>query len=1000
MDLELTLERGNLRKSSLITTEYDNISPYLNSEEISYPLGHLKGFPIISSSFNSVIYLYFPEDEYNYLKILLKADTKSVIRDSDCMGILQQFINAYFIKTFKNHTLENRINLSYEYNLAKERTYYSIAIEMPQKFKEKNSIGEKMRNFKDIKKDILKNINFEGGKALQYDPFQMLNFHNNNQNNNENYQNIQLVPKWGKSFQLQVDEETSEDSDEEYIEFMKKWNKGEIIKTNNDKCSYKKIIQDIFCNFLPDFRKHLVDYCLQKDKDYNNITFKKFIAFLEFFITLFSGIKVKYYIDELGFLDMDFYADETTFMYIAETLHYQTQFKILGISNYHQYKETSGNLKFKALKKASKSIKAEINTKIQINELNKLQYEYYDLNKVELFPPLTSFIKAFASKFRRYDSNDNYHLCENCENIENKNEDEIKCSSVFRNIDKSRMISSILHSIMDLNLIEKTIQKEQQNNFNRVFKFVLILQNHDELEENAKTMNIINAYVPPVPTISSYLINKTFRNLFGEAVGFYFTWITHYLKWIIFPAILGLLLHIFSIIINNNIMIIVYLVFSIIIILWGHFYVFSWKSYEKVYNTIWGMETFKIETSNLYDDNYSKVSYISFLGIKIPVVTKFDIILKKISTIIITLLSICAVVGTNMSVFYLQRIKFRVNKLFQKNILGQFPVMHRYGEMLIPILIFCIRELLSFAYKKIAKTLTLLERPTDKEEYLNNILKKRLMFEFFNYNYNLYYIAFIKKYFNNCEYDDCFNELAHQLTIILISDMISIISMLYYNGVYLRDKRKTFEKQIMEKYIYTKNKSKKFKYYTRGEITTEEIQNLCIPIIFNFGYIMQFGVCCPISFVFMLIFILFTRLANGINMIYLKYVKTMSESKGIGIFNKMQSLIIFVSLFTNIGLILYTHNYGNDFLNDKSKFIYFILIENSILLFLKIFKTSSEPFWYRYRDNIELRYLKRYGVRQKNLKERYKENFYLNEEESSEEGHFHFVHKDSGSSKK
>ena len=39
---------------------------------------------------------------------------------------------------------------------AKKRTYFSISIEMPQKFKENNSIGEKMKNFKEIKNDILK----------------------------------------------------------------------------------------------------------------------------------------------------------------------------------------------------------------------------------------------------------------------------------------------------------------------------------------------------------------------------------------------------------------------------------------------------------------------------------------------------------------------------------------------------------------------------------------------------------------------------------------------------------------------------------------------------------------------------------------------------------------------------------------------------------------------------------------------------------------------------
>ena len=69
---------------------------------------------------------------------------------------------------------------------------------------------------------------------------------------------------------------------------MKKWNKGEIIKTNTNNYSYKKIIEDIFCHYVPDFRKHLVDFCLKKDKDFLNINFKKFISYLEFFITLFS----------------------------------------------------------------------------------------------------------------------------------------------------------------------------------------------------------------------------------------------------------------------------------------------------------------------------------------------------------------------------------------------------------------------------------------------------------------------------------------------------------------------------------------------------------------------------------------------------------------------------------------------------------------------------------------------------------------------------------------
>ena len=64
---------------------------------------------------------------------------------------------------------------------------------------------------------------------------------------------------------------------------------------------------------------------------------------------------------------------------------------------------------------------------------------------------------------------------------------------------------------------------------------------------------------------------------------------------------------------------------------------------------------------------------------------------------------------------------------------------------------------------------------------------------------------------------------------------------------------KNFE--IRMKKVYEKNSDyiEKLKFYTRELFKEEEIQKLIIPIIFNFGYIIQFGICCPISFFFMLI---------------------------------------------------------------------------------------------------------------------------------------------------
>ena len=88
------------------------------------------------------------------------------------------------------------------------------------------------------------------------------------------------------------------------------------------------MIRTLFCKKLNDFRKDIVEYVIANDKDFTDTNFDKFVFYLEFFIILFSGIRTKYYIDELSYLNMDFYASERTFMNIAETFHYQVQFKI------------------------------------------------------------------------------------------------------------------------------------------------------------------------------------------------------------------------------------------------------------------------------------------------------------------------------------------------------------------------------------------------------------------------------------------------------------------------------------------------------------------------------------------------------------------------------------------------------------------------------------------------------------------------------------------------
>ena len=219
----------------------------------------------------------------------------------------------------------------------------------------------------------------------------------------------------------------------------------------NEEIDYRVLLENLFYNHLNDFRKEIVEYFLNH-KMSKEINFEKFVHYIEFFVMLFTGLRIKYYIDEMHNLNLDFYALEKDFMNLAETFHYQVQFRIKDIPLLLQkdgtYKTREGNTisldKYYLIKDK------------EIVKLNKKQYCEYNNNQAEFFPPFTHFVKAHADKFRRYDINDNYHICQNCNNLNDYNLTyNLTCSSVFKKLDKCRLTYTALTSIMDLSFYKK-----------------------------------------------------------------------------------------------------------------------------------------------------------------------------------------------------------------------------------------------------------------------------------------------------------------------------------------------------------------------------------------------------------------------------------------------------------------------------------------------------------------------------------------------------------------
>ena len=321
-----------------------------------YPFEDISFFPIISKENKELFFLYFSEVDLNFFINERKEYFKYPFDKNDQLFLsLENDIFVHFKTLYKNVSLEERVRISYSEKMKDIKPNYSFALEMNEQLKNRSFIKSQINDYVFIKKDIMKNLDLDKVKIFSETPFPIFRMNSNKTKNKK------LFPKYAKSIH---NKEQDSSDDEDLIEYRESL----ISDIDDDPVkSYKDILKQLFK--MTDLRKDLINYCLDNDDKFENNDFEKFICYLEYFITLFTGIQVKYSIDELGLLNMDLYASEETFMKMAEILHYVTQFQIRDRSYYKG--------------KRGKSKKTII-------DLNNEQYENYNFDKLEYFPVYTT----------------------------------------------------------------------------------------------------------------------------------------------------------------------------------------------------------------------------------------------------------------------------------------------------------------------------------------------------------------------------------------------------------------------------------------------------------------------------------------------------------------------------------------------------------------------------------------------------------------------------------
>jgi len=875
------------------------------------------------------------EEQYLILTHSLKLKDYHFINDKNNINRLIKDIGNYLDIFFKNYSLSSRINISLDEKMKKIKPYFSFILKPDIKFKIKNKFIELIKRNENIKEKI---------KIIQKRRKQMMN-----------------KVKDIKTLFLKKDNENKKDQTlNEKLEYTLKEdipnNSSKLLETKKNKMKYKQLIRDIFTSRLNDFRKDIVEYCLDNTKYLREDNFENFVCFIEFFCLLFLGVKTKYYLDELSYLNMDFYADEKNIMNFAESFHYQVQFRIKDIPYIGPLQRRKKFLNLDAEEK-EEIIKEK---KEKLKELNIQKLPSLNQDRVEFFPTFCDFSRMTSTGFRRYDLNDNYHICGECENIPNEITcKQLKCSSCFRHIDKERLINLNLSSIMNFNII-KSYCKEKYYENKDVFIDMIINPNYEGLENRVKTKDLLFYYLFPFETREIMFINKTFKDIYGEYVGFYFAWISHYVKWLFYPSLIGLVMSLISIIYNSNksFVLVMNLIFIAFIILWGNYYNSSWEGQESFYNYIWGMNDYKLIKNSMWDyvDN-SNLNYEIIMGVKIPLEPSFNywIINFLLASTLIFLLIIMMI--TNVLIISTKEYHFKFKHI-------EF-FLNNYWKYIVPILCFLLREIFSNFAEEWNKYIAKKQKQITKEQYREIKLLMKTIFEFFNYYFNLYYIAFIKNYKGTCLDNDCHSELGDQLIIIIICDFIYTIICILIPTIYLIKQENDLEKKINDS-SYKENYSNKYIYYTRNKFEYKDMEYYYLKPALYFGYIIQFGSSAPLSFALILLTIIFNRIILSISLKVIYFAQNFEESTGLNSMKKVLKILSYIGILSNLCCIFYTNNYF-DSLSNGRKLIYIALTENFVLIIIKLFNYDSLPKWFYYKDKIDFTYFRKFGIREKKV---------------------------------
>ena len=454
----------------------------------------------------------------------------------------------------------------------------------------------------------------------------------------------------------------------------------------------------------------------------------------------------------------------------------------------------------------------------------------------------------------------------------------------------------------------------------------------------------------------------TARNFFGEEIAYYFLWITNYIKWLVFPSILGIIFEISYRIVNKGEQAhnpILSLIMGAFFILWGKAFIYQWNQKEQLYNYIWGTENYK--KSQLDQESFVPDGYLPLLiGHKAPYVNKCKKYFRIFVSYIFIFFMMCIVFGFINLIFQLKAF-----------LIKKYPERSTEIGILIGFINTIQINFMSGFYQGIAKYFNDKENHRKESESKNALAIKLIIYDFINSYYSIFYIGFIKRSsifgkkpgkcngFNGN--DSCSEEIKIQLyTIVFIKFIFDFWEL---GRPILKQKSKIFrlKQQLSKEEIKP--------YSLEHQMICNEYSMVLFEyseMLINIGYVFLFAGIAPLVPVFIFLLGYLERAFDTYKIFFLERVNIINQSNGLEIYNTIFKIFIYLGLISNAAFVFFADNYFLPEYSTYSKINFYALFVFVVFLMSTVFFWNILPPWFQYLEDIKELYQKKYYERDNN----------------------------------